>query len=63
MSKHVYQIIMYGPNKDDPKYIMEVIQILEEMEGEHPVLMDHFNFIMNLDLDKDGGKQTNQHKE
>jgi len=48
----------YGPNKDDPKCLHEFLETVERNETTYTILGGDFNFVMDIYLDKKGGRPT-----
>ncbi len=48
---------LYGPNKDDENFFLEVIENIESSSNDHRIAGGDFNCILNKHLDKKGGMQ------
>jgi exonuclease III len=52
----------YGPNKDDPTTMDNMLTEIDNTEAEHIILMGDFNFTMDPKIDKKGGTENNNTK-
>ncbi len=48
---------IYGPNEDKPEFFAKVIEIVESYPNDNRLLGGDFNFVLNLDVDKKGGRR------
>ena len=61
--EEVYKVASYyGPNQDDPTCITEMLSTIEQMEGEHTIVVGDFNFVMDINQDKEGGNPVTNFK-
>lgn len=47
---------IYGPNEDSPEFYLDVIEQIETMANDNRIIGGDYNLVLNLDLDKRGGR-------
>ncbi len=52
---------VYGPNKDDPAFFINVINIMESLPNDNRIVAGDFNCILNPLIDKQGGQSNHSH--
>ena len=53
-------LCVYGPNIDDPMFYQSFVPLLSDFQGDNIIIGGDFNFVLNLDLDKqNGSRRTN----
>ena len=52
---------IYTPNKDDPALFKNLLDHLEDFEGEEIIIGDDFNLVLDVDKDKNGGLPRTHH--
>ena len=53
---------LYAPNEDQPKFFENIINIIENIPNDNRVIGGDFNLVLNLDLDKKGGRHQTHNK-
>ena len=53
--KSISILNLYAPNHDDPNFIIECINVLEEHTNADKIMVGDFNCVISNSLDKKGG--------
>ena len=48
---------IYAPNEDRPEYFENIIGIIENIPNDNRIIGGDFNLVLNLEMDKRGGRQ------
>ena len=48
---------LYGPNEDDPEFYVKTVQEIESIPNDNRIVGGDFSLVLDLDLDKYGGKK------
>ena len=49
---------VYGPNEDNPEFYCKLIEIIETLPNDNRIIGGDFNFVLDIELDKKGGRDT-----
>ena len=49
---------LYSPNEDEPEFFIELVQTIDALPNDHRIVGGDFNFVLDLDMDKYGGRKT-----
>ena len=53
---------VYGPNNDCPDIYIELFEHIESFSNDHRIIAGDFNLVLDLDLDKHGGRKATNHR-
>ena len=53
---------IYGPNDDNPEFYVNVIHQIESLPNDNRIIGGDFNLVLNLNIDKKGGKSSTHMK-
>ena len=57
-NKRVSLCNVYGPNNDCPDIYIELFEHVESLSNDHRIIAGDFNLVLDLDLDKYGGRKV-----
>ena len=49
---------IYAPNYNNPTFFLNLSQKIEDLSNENQIIGGDFNLVLNIDIDKLGGRQT-----
>ena len=53
---------IYAPNDDNPTFFLNLSQKIEDLSNENQIIGGDFILVLNIDMDKRGGRQTTNFK-